>query len=225
MTEEDFLFTAFTVNSREDERFVEKTVVLSMMEQDERSEKYFRGVWHKMCSAARNFHESAPEQEGPAPAWCSWEPHDWYKAKILDRKKFAAWDGNAIVGFLNVRLSYPSQCYHGKQLLYIEHLATAPGNFRTGIWCRQLKHVGTAVMAYAVLQSHLNGTEGLIGLHASDDVACNYYRALHLRRGNLFNPEMKGIVGTPQDRKATERFYFESTFDGASALLEDYRRA
>jgi len=158
-----------------------------------------------------------------APGWVSWKLADWSEAKSPhDRQKFAAWVGGTLVGFLNVRDGYPSAFEPDKKLLYVEHIATAPGNLLQDIWGIRLTGVGTSLMAFAVLQSMKHGHEGRIGLHAADQNAADYYEAL-LRKCQLFRSPKKEVPGTPEDRGARSRSYYESDPARARDFLEGYR--
>lgn len=203
-----------------------RSVLLSIAEQDERCADYFRLVWERLCTALKNYHDQAAVQRreaSQAPPWVHWKPESWCRdRKIPDRQRFAAWAGSSLVGFVNLRPGYPSQHEEGQRLLYVEHLATAPGNLSTDLWTRRLQGVGTALMAYIILQAQQQGFGGRIGLHAASPDAASYYESLRLRF-SFFHPPRQGVAGTPEDKKAQEKPYFESIPARALAFLEDYR--
>jgi len=109
--------------------------------------------------------------------------------------------------------------------MYVEHMATAPGNMATDLWERRLCHIGQALLAFSVLQSHQGGFEGLLGLHAADDSALSYYDKLNDDfGGRLFLDKTLEISAPwPYGDKAKSRPYLETTLAGALELLEAYR--
>jgi hypothetical protein len=176
-----------------------------------------------MYMALEKHHSLA--NESPSPGWTKWKPATWCGQRDPeDRQKFAAWCGPNLVGFLNVRADYPSIFSSGEKVLYVEHVGSAPGNLSTEIWEKRLAGIGTALMAYAVLQSVLQGYEARVGLHASDSTADGFYLTLNQKRP-IFHPGRQGVGGTPQDRRAPQRPYYETVPEQALHLLEDYRRA
>jgi hypothetical protein len=129
---------------------------------------------------------------------------------------------------LNVWPDFDSILQPGKRVLYVEHLAAAPGNLSTALWVRRFGRVGGALFAYAVLLSHQQGFEGRLGLHAADAGAPGFYRHLNTGpcHGILFHPEQTGIAGpTPRGAHETGKTYLETTEAGATIWLEEYRRA
>lgn len=220
MSEDSYRFVAQAPATATDP---EAWVILNICTQDELCTKLLSGVWEKMFTALRNFHEHTADDNGPAPGWVHWKLSDWSRdKKIVQRQKFAAWAGSSLVGILNTRPAYPSYIDPNKKVLYIEHIATSPGNLVTDIWRDRFRHVGNSLMAYAVLQSKIQGFEGIIGLHAADDKAANYYR--HLKeRHRFFHEPLRGIAGTPEDRSAKDKLYFESIPEQAINYLEGYR--
>jgi hypothetical protein len=113
-----------------------------------------------------------------------------------------------------------------RRLVYVEHMAAAPGQLDTPLWKRRFSRVGLALLAYAVLQSHLQGCDGRIGLHAADDIALAYYLDLHRRLGGgLFLPQRDGVPGMPRPDDCRRKPYLETTDDGPSLLLERFKRA
>ena len=168
-----------------------------------------------MKLAIQKYHEQADEA-GAAPAWTAWSVQKWCDSKDpANREKFVAWDGDVIAGFLTVRPDFPSPHNGGKKVLYLEHLGTAPGNVRTPIWCRRLKQVGTAMFAFAVMQSALRGYDGMLGLHAADAEAEAFYQKLNaLCNGGLFRHDPTPGVGAPEP--------FGRPPCGASALLRNH---
>jgi hypothetical protein len=217
MDEHDYCFVVLDDEGR--------SMVAQVARHDDRSRRYFRGVWHKMQQAFSTFHEIARVQ--PIPGWAGWKVHDWCDEArgCEDRQKFVAWCGDMMAGFLNLRPDFPSQGQPGQKVMYVEHMAAAPGNLHTPVWRRRVSHVGQMLLAYAVFQSKRQGFGGLLGLHAADGESLAYYRSLNTQRGgSVFLPERTG-VGAPSNR-ATEltKVYLETTRPGADALLEDYHR-
>jgi hypothetical protein len=221
---ETFTFTVMPSNYLSVPEAERESFILEIVPQDADCQKMFRGVWGRMSLALKTFHEEGGQ--GQAPEWTRWKPGDWYEQKdATDRQRFAAWVGPAVVGMLNVRPEYPSAYEQGATLLYIEHIASSPGDINTAIWSRRLAGVGTALMAYAVLESCLQGFDGRIGLHASDLSAKSFYNSLSQKYQMFCDPPKKDVPGTPQDSKARDRFYFEALPEKAREFLEEYRNA
>src|SRR5262245_25879800 len=213
MDSQAYRFVALTANTRTaDGRFEERAVVLDIRAHDETATKYLAGVWHKMSQAVSKYHELAGDDAG-CPGWVSWKPHDWCKEQrgVEDRLKFVAWNGSAMAGFLFLRPGFVSPHDPARRVMYVENVATVPGNHRTKIWCRQLRFVGLALLAFAVLQSKEDGFAGLLGLHAADDEALSYYRGMpDLLGGPVFLPEVAGVPGPPpRGGAAATRPYLE----------------
>jgi hypothetical protein len=150
--------------------------------------------------------------------WTGWKPHEWNRKAVPDRIKFAAWDGDTLAGFLNLRTEFVS-VVDNKPLIYVEHVATFPGNIPTDLWHRRLKKVGVALLAFAVYQANQRGLQR-IGLHADAD-AVSWYDQLHKQFENLFEVRRQGGVPGPHPNSASQ-IYFESSIPGAALLLENY---
>jgi len=219
MDERDYCFVVF------EDGDAGRSVVAQVTRHDDRSKRYFRGVWHKMQQAFTTFHEIASVQS--VPGWAGWKVHDWCDQVqgCEDRQKYVAWCGDMMAGFLNVRPDYPSQHQLGQKVMYVEHMAAAPGNLHTPVWRRRVSHVGQMLLAYAVFQSKSQGLGGLLGLHAADADSLGYYRRLNTQRGgSVFHPERTGVRGPGPRSADLAKVYLETTQPGADALLEDYRR-
>jgi hypothetical protein len=165
----------------------------------------------------------------PPPGWTGWNVHDWCtKTKgVEDRLKYVAWDGDVIAGFLFLRPGFPSAVDPGRSLLYVEDLAAAPGNLRTDLWCRPLKYVGLALLAFAAVQSQERGFDGNLGLHAADTDALGWYDDLNAKRGGrLFRPPVNGInAPQPIGADAADKLFFETYTDGIAELAREYYNA
>jgi hypothetical protein len=204
-----------------------RSVEMLIRGHDDLAKKQYQGVWNKLAQAVQKQHQlgSGP----PAPAWTTWKPWEWCDQQhgYEKRQKYVAWCGDNLVGFLNVWADFPSNHQPGKMVLYVEHLAAAPGNLSTTLWVRRFRSVGAALVAYAVLLSKQQGFEGRLGLHAADDEARGFYRHIHQKcRNGLFHPETSEVVGpTPRGEHERSNTYFETIETGAAAWLEGYRRA
>ncbi len=166
---------------------------------------------------------------GPAaPEWTTWKPGEWCDQQrgYENRQKVVAWCGNHLVGFLNVWPDFDSVHEAGKRVLYIEHIAVSPGDLPTELWARRYTGVGAALLAYAVLMSHLRGLEGRLGLHVADPSALGFYRHLDSKcPGGLFYPERTGVAGpTLRGDREAGKPYLETILAGALHWLEGYRR-
>jgi hypothetical protein len=208
------------------EEATQRPVEMDVREYDDTAQKHFQSVWQRLYSGLQGHYKIC---ERDAPAWVSWKPWDWCQEKKLGyegRIKYTAWCGDIPVGFLNVWVDVP--CLHtaGKNLLYLEHIASAPGNQTTELWGRRFKAVGAALFAYVVLLSHLRNFEGRIGLHIADEEAKGFYRRLNEKCGNnLFHPEQTGVAGpTPRGEHDKSKTFLETQEAGAKAWLENYRR-
>lgn len=192
-----------------------------------RQREQYRGVWHKLGQAVQKHHQLAAGSL--APEWTTWKPGEWCEQLngYEQRQKVVAWSGNLLAGFLNVWPDVVSIHQPSKRVLYIEHLAAAPGNLSTELWVRRFRRVGGALFAYAVLLSHQQGFEGRLGLHVADAQALGFYRRLNTEHchGELFYPEQSGVAGpTPRGSHETGKTYLEATEAGATSWLEEYRR-
>lgn len=112
-------------------------------------------------------------------------------------------------------------------MLYLEHIAAAPGCQTTELWMRKFSKVGAALFAYVVLLSKLQGFDGRVGLHVAGEDAAKFYEALDARcGGGLFHPALTGVHGpTPRAEHETSKAYLETREAGATRWLEEYRRA
>jgi GNAT superfamily N-acetyltransferase len=203
------------------------SILLQFRSHDEAAKQQYLGVWHKLSQAIQKHHQLAGGP--PAPEWAAWKPGEWCDQQrgYENRQKVVAWCGNHLVGFLNLWPDVEASHQHGKRVLYIEHLAAAPGNLTTELWDRRYAGVGAALFAYAVLFSHQRGHEGRLGLHVADEAALRFYRHLNDRCGGaLFYPERTGVPGpTPRGPHEAGKTYLETTEAGAMRWLEEYRRA
>jgi hypothetical protein len=204
-----------------------RSVEMLIRPHDDLAKKHYQGIWNKLAQAVQKHHQLG--SGSPAPAWTTWKPWEWCDPRqgYEKRQQYVAWYGDNLVGFLNVRPDFPSNRQSGKMVLYIEHLAAAPGNLSTALWIRRFRYVGQALMAYAVLLSQQQGFEGRLGLHVADEEALGFYRRIHAKcPGGLFHPETTGVAGpTPRGEHERTKVYLETTETGASAWLEGYRRA
>lgn len=200
--------------------------LLEIRPHDDPAKQQYRGVWNKLSQAVQKHHELGPKT--PAPAWTTWKPWDWCDQRkgYESRQQFVAWAGNQLVGFLNVWPDFDAIHQASKRVLYIEHLAAAPGNLTTELWERRFRGVGAALFAYAVLVSHQRGFGGRLGLHVADEAALEFYRHLHSKKcgGALFYPEQSGVPGpTPHGEDERSKTYLETKEDAATGWLEGYR--
>lgn len=217
MQDQDGTYRFVALDPRDDTRSVSLNIVAS----NERSVQQLRKVWLKMYTAMRGYHETI--DSAVAPGWVHWKPDEWCEDKrVKDRRSFAAWAGDTLVGFLNIRPGYTSLSEPDEKLVYIEHISTAPGNLSTDVWGQRLMGVGTCLTAFAILQSVRDEYGGRIALHASDPMAARYYDDL-MKKHRLFLPPRTGIPGTPEDKRAPQRFYYESNPEHARTFLEGYR--
>lgn len=201
-------------------------VTLEFRTHDEAARSQFADVWLKLYTAIRNQYKLA--NSGPPPDWSKWSPHDWCQQKTgyENRQKYAAWAGNRLAGFLNLWAGFPSQFDAGAQVLYVEHMAAAPGNLDSHIWARRLGHVGKALMAFVAFQSIAQGFDGRFGLHVDGGGALDWYRKVDSEmNGTLFHPDGNEVLGpTPHGAADKNRVYLEATAVGAREWLEAYRR-
>ncbi|WP_162660100.1 hypothetical protein [Tuwongella immobilis] len=204
-----------------------QSVELDIHEHDEAAKGQYLGVWQKLCQALQKHHELG--KRPPAPEWAAWKPGEWCDQKhgYESRLKFVATCGANLVGFLNCWPNVPSVYDSTKHVLYVEHLAAAPGNIDCELWRKRFRFVGQALLAVAVLLSKQYGHEGRLGLHVADDRAFGFYRHISERHcgGNLFHPEQTGIPGpTPRREHERSKRYLETVENAASEWLEGYRR-
>ncbi len=196
----------------------EEFVPLTICAKDECAQDHFRKVWHKMSQSITG-HFASNDRSKECPGWANWKPHEWTK-KTEDREEFIAWDVDSLAGLLNVRSPFLGSVYHD-EIVYIEHVATSPGNHSTPIWNSRLRHVGLALIAYSIKISIDKGFQGAVGLHSTSE-AESWYRGLNERReGKLFREPILGVQG--YQKGAEEQLYFETVPEVARELLEDYR--
>ena len=188
-------------------------VVLDIREACPLSEKNFEKVWHKLALAVENHHKLGNTN---APNWVTWKPHEWSKKVVPGRRKFIAWDGDVLAGFLNLQ-AWKSEV-NAQPTTYIEHLATFPGNIQTAIWSRRLKEVGIALMCYASAVGNLENAPR-VALHSDED-AIGWYDGLEGKLGNLFEVRRRGVEGPhPSNR---DQMYFETNEQGSEVLRRYY---
>jgi hypothetical protein len=201
------------------------SVLLEVRPHDDAAKQRYLGVWQKMSQALQKRHQLVGTT---VPEWTTWKPGEWCDQRRgnENRQQLVAWCGDDLAGFLNVWPDHLSVFQTGKGVLYVEHLAAAPGNITTDLWVRRFGRVGETLFAYAVLVSHLRGFEGRLGLHVAEDTALKFYRRLHEKcEGRLFHPERNGVVGpTPHGARDPAKTYLETTEAGATDWLEEYRR-
>lgn len=198
----------------------EQYLVLSIEPSDDRAIPYFKGVWGKMSSAVQGFHEHA--QDGGCPAWAAWQVYNWSKEKVVGRETYVAWSGDVMVGFVNLRSPFESKIIQGKEITYLEHIAAFPGCQTTRIWNRLLGGVGRALIAFSVYTSKQRGHDGILGFHVADEHARIWYDTLNAKYGGkLLSQELNGVPGFHQ--RSAESAYFETTAEGSTMFLEQYR--
>lgn len=137
-----------------------RSAVLEIRAYDDVAKQHFQSVWQRLYAGLQGHHKTC---QRPAPLWTSWKPWDWCEEKkpgYEGRSKYVAWCGDIPVGFLNVWTDFSSVHSPGNVVLYLEHIAAAPGNLTTELWNRRFKAVGSALFAYTVLLSHKCGFQG-----------------------------------------------------------------
>lgn len=172
---------------------------------DEGASAYFQTVWQKMANAVVSFHEHCGD--GRCPKWTAWQVAKWSKENVTPQRiRFAAWHGDVLAGFVNLRSEYQSS-FTQEPITYVEHLAASPGCITTRLWNRSLGRVGQALLAFSVYRSLQNGHGGAIGLHAADDSSVAWYEKLNAKYGNrLFHESRIGIKGF-YDRSLQQPYY------------------
>ncbi len=205
----------------------ERSVALEMREHDDLAKQNYLTVWQKLSLALQKHHQLGKTTD--PPEWTTWKPGEWCDQKhgYEKRQKYVAWCGNNLVGFLHVWPDFPSAHQLDQSVLYIEHLAAAPGNLDTELWARRFRYVGAALLAYAVLLGKSQGFGGRVGLHAADEKALEFYRYLHEAKcgGKLFSAERADVPGpTPRGDQDRTKTYLEMSEEGANAWLGGYRR-
>jgi hypothetical protein len=204
-----------------------RSVELEIREHDELAKSQYLGVWQKLCQALQKHHELG--KGPPAPEWVAWKPGEWCDQKrgYEPRLKFVASCGANQVGFLNCWPDVVSAVDPTKRVLYVEHLAAAPGNLDSELWRKRFRFVGQALLAYAVMLSRQRAFDGRLGLHVADERALGFYRHLSQKfcNGALFHPERIDVPGpTPRGEHERTKTYLETNEAGANGWLERYRR-
>jgi hypothetical protein len=195
-------------------------VPLEIRQVDDAATTYLAKVWHKKYQAIANHYQQGKDPSA-APEWTTWKPHEWSLRKDEGKFCFAAWDGMGLVGFLNLRIPRPSVFCEDREIVYIEHVCTSPGNKTTPIWRKRLGDVGSSLFAFAVLQSITHGHEGRVGLHASHEAIRFYDKLAEDAGGELFHPCTVGVSGLYA--RNLEQTYFETKAEKAVAFLDAFR--
>jgi hypothetical protein len=202
-----------------------QTVELKFVEQDGLAFGYFKDIWQKMCLSVKNYYKIHGITH-EVPEWVAWQPYEWSTQKkgVEDRIKLVAWEGRTMAGFLNLRPAFSSQFSPEAQVMYVEHMAAAPSNFKTYLWEKRLSYVGLALLAYASYESQNRGFKGLLGLHAADETALSYYQKVNADfDNNLFYEPVSDVPAPhPVGEKGRAKPYFETRQSGATKLLDTY---
>ena len=205
----------------------EQYVELDIRDEDDRAKKFLRGPWLKMCLAEKAFHENV-RSIAEAPGWSKWSVDTWAQGTPdADELRYFAWDDESVVGLLFLRTNFVSEAT-GLQALYVENMAGSPGCLESDLWERRLSEIGETLLAYSVLVSERMGYQGVLGLHAVDEVARSYYLHLDAKMGGIFGTQKIGVAGPDSFRtKRRENLkgltYFETTVEGSRHLLEVFR--
>jgi hypothetical protein len=201
-----------------------EAVGIDFRDHDDGAKQQYLGVWHKLAQAIQKHHQLAGSE---APSWATWKPGEWCDQQrgYEERHKMVAWCGGNLVGFLNVWPDFAAIHSPGKTVLYVEHLAAAPGNLTTELWLPRFRRVGGALLAYAIWFSGEKGFEGRLGLHVADPQALGFYQ--HLSKtycgGGLFHPERTGVAApTPRGMQEEAKTYLETEEAGAAQWLKEY---
>lgn len=229
MNPDDYEFSVASVTNRRAGASYEATTeypILDIRPQDANSSEFFGKVWVRCAEAVR---EHSIGVKLPVPAWCKWNVAQWAKEPVpAGQLRYAAWDGDTMAGFLNLRVPFDSQIDPSLKVVYIEHIATAPGHLLVPIWGRRLHGVGKALMAYAILTSDQSGNGGRIALHAADAEASGFYDALNSGlQGRLFQCRRTGVASPTRPNQPNtpglDKVYFESDGAVAAEFLAEYR--
>lgn len=179
----------------------------------EAAREQFKRVWKKLNATIKSHSELS---DYDLPALANWQPHNWSQEIVQGREKLVAWDGDSLAGFLYLRTDFVSS-KTSSRLIYVENIATSPGNLDTRVWGRRLKYVGLSLLAFACHRSVEDGLGGRIGLHSVSE-AVSFYKMTNDKFQLFEISEEVGVDGTlPQH---AEMPYFESSQDGAAALLK-----
>lgn len=196
-------------------------VRLTISPADDKSLQHLEQVWQRLTQAVINHHTLSADNTN-CPAWTRWKFSKWSKEHIDDKDRFVAWEGDALVAFLNVRRNIPSSQPNTGPILYIEHVMSIPGCLPTRIWNRRLRGVAEPLLAFSILHSQKNGHDGRIGLHAADSRAEGLYDHLNGEfDGKLFSIRRTGVRTLYNNDES--KTYFEASAEGASRLLEVFR--
>jgi hypothetical protein len=203
----------------------DQAVLVDFRDHDDAAKQQYLGVWHKLAQAVQRHHQLGGHS--PAPPWTAWKPGEWCDQQrgYESRRKVVAWCDDNLVGFLNLWPDFRASQAPDKNVLYVEHLAAAPGNLVSELWVPRFRRVGGVLLAYAIWLSTKQGLEGRLGLHAADDQALSFYQ--HVDRkycaGTLFYPVRTGVAGpTPRGRHEEAKPYLETTEAGAARWLKEY---
>lgn len=193
---------------------------IDIREVDQAAISYLTKVWHKKYQAICQ-HYSECGKPDDAPEWTKWKPFEWSQKREDGKTCYAAWDGGSLVGFLNLRVPLLSHFCKDSQVVYIEHVCTAPGNKSTPIWDKRLADIGSSLFAFAVHKSVESGHDGRVGLHAATEAIGFYDKIAEDAQLDLFHPPQSGVSGLHKSNDS--QLYYETKAENAKAFLEAFR--
>lgn len=203
---------------------------LEIVPQDDRATEFVVSVWDYCKLAVFKHHEALDAQE--IPKWCRDNVRDKFTKKPPpEQLRFAAWHGDTMMGFIHIRPNFPSQLSPGSNVAYVDYVAVAPWHMDTPFWQKRVTRVGSALLAFATMQSFLIGLEGRIGLHATGPEAESFYDGLNVmsqkRHGMALFSLKKTDVGGPQRPNGyvpdKEKNYYESGGPACMAFLGEFK--
>ena len=181
--------------------------------------RHFKSVWKKLNEALLR---NAEYRGADAPHWARWKPWAWAKEAGNDREGFCAWLDGTAVGFVNVREPFTSAA-DDSQLLYIEHVATFPGNMTTSLWNRRLADVGVSLVGYCACQAQKRNLSGL-ALHSVEESLSWWQRVVPEKLGieAVFSDATNGVQGFHEGN--AEQPYLETQPGALSKVTERFLR-
>lgn len=162
------------------------------------------GLW---ASTWRPLLQSGPDESRTEDSHWDWEMKMKKRGQELTCQTFCIKVGNSLEGLMMISTAGFSRLHLGKELVYIEFLATAPWNRTTPGRPKRYKGVGGILMEAAIrlsLDFEFGGRIALVSLLDAE----NFYR--HTVRMTDLGP----------DPHHQDLVYFEATPEQAQAFLE-----
>lgn len=152
--------------------------------------------------------KGVPQDRWPQSSHWRWDQKVARVSGLLAHKGFSVTATGVCQGLMQVKLTQSARLpeQHGKPLVYVEYLETAPWNRSDCVPVRRFKGVGTALLTAAVALSEQETFKGRIGLHS-------------LPQADEFYQDLGMCDLGPDPHYPNQLRYFEFTAEQAAAFL------